>query len=196
MSFVPLTSGARGGPPVPSIDGMLSNDGRFRIRVRTAASSFVARAQPPGLRWPIAVRLLIVCVLALLLVRDPKSLAWGERLFWAAMLVVTVAFFVHTLRLARTRSRLRLDLDTAKLTSSTLGGSAKHVCALDRFQLGSVALLESDDGEDGAETYCLHLGFGSEQVRSFVGHDESELLELHGQVANWLRARSHRGLTT
>jgi hypothetical protein len=138
----------------------------------------------------VVLRLVAAACFLLPLIGDPRELALPLRIFWACAVVGWMAFFVHTLRLARSRTRLRLDRKTAKLVAVALGGFKNYACPLHDLRLGAVEVLKSDEGEDAADTYCLQLGFGVQQVQAFVAHDEGELSDLREQLSAWLQANA------
>lgn len=162
----------------------------MRFQIRATPSSLVVTAAPPGFRWPVVLRIVVVCTFGLPLIGDPRTLPWPSQAFWLLLVVALLAFLIHTLRLALTRSRLRLDRKTATLVSTTAFGFQNYSCALHELQLGPVQLLQSDEGEDGAETFCLQLRFGPQPVEAFVAHDESELSHLRSRLVDWLSLSS------
>ncbi len=167
---------------------MFFNGRNPRIRVWVKRSSLDVSVAPVGLCWAVVLRLGVVAAMLMPLIGDPRELAWPRLIFWALMLVGAMVFLVHTLRLARRRSRLFLDRKTAKLTSATLSSFENYACPLQEFQLGAVGLSESNDGEQAADTYCLQLGFGTQKVQAFVGHDEAELRDLRDRLSTWPQA--------
>ena len=158
----------------------------LRFQIRATPSLLVVTATPPGFRWPVVLRILVVCTFGLPLIGDPRTLPWPSQAFWLLMAVALLAFLIHTLRLARTRSRLGLDRKTATLVSTTAFGSRSYSCALHELQLGPVRLLHSEEAEDGAETFCLELRFGPQHVEAFATHDESELSLIRSRLVDWL----------
>lgn len=161
----------------------------LRFQIQATPSSLVATAAPPGLRWPVVVRLLLVGTCGLGLFGDPRTLSWATQAFWLVLVVGLVAMVIHTLLLARTRSRLHLDRKTATLVSSTAFGSQTYSCALQELQLGPVRLLQDEEGEDGMDTFCLQIGFGAQRVEAFVAHEEFELSFLRSRLVDWLNLR-------
>lgn len=95
---------------------------------------------------------------------------------------MTLGLLIHTARLACKRSCLRLDPNGAELVSTTLLEHQRSACGIADFQLGHVDLLRSEEGEDAADTYCLRLCFGRQQVDAFIGHDEPTLARVRDRL--------------
>jgi hypothetical protein len=125
-----------------------------------------------------------------------RSLSWSGQIFWAVGVIVCVVLLVRTVRLALTRSRLRLDRKLASLESATLFANQTHGCPLAEFHVGAVGLLRSDEGEDGTDTHCLELHFGPQRVEAFMAYDEAELSHVRARLVDWLGTNAHLGHST
>jgi hypothetical protein len=157
-----------------------------RTRVTEGASFIEVMVGPPGLRWPIALRLVVVAVFLLPCIGDPRGLPWDRLAFGIFWVLMTLGLLIHTVRLACKRCRLRLDPNGAELVSTTLFEHQRSACSIGEFQLGHVDLLRSEEGADAADTYCLRLCFGPEQVEAFIGHDEPTLARVRERLLHWL----------
>jgi hypothetical protein len=170
---------------------MHSRGGNSRIRIQATLSSAEFNAAPPGFRWPVVLRLGIVCFIGLPLIGDPRTLSWDGQAFWLLMVLACVAAIVQTLRLAYTGSRLRVDRTNARLICPTAFGFQKqYSCSLRELQLGTVELLRSDEGDDGLQTYCLQLHFGPQLVQAFPAHDETDLQSLRATILDWIQTNT------